>query len=83
MVAGKRSLEVEALNINYSCLYQGLQGLRTLTKMKVNSLSVNYMFVTFRKKTILTSMLKRIIKSVASFFSSIVESGHVLVLYVR
>ena len=67
VLAGKRSLEVKPLIINDSCLYLGLQGLRTLPKVKVNSVPANYMFVTFRKMRVLTALLKRIIKSVTSF----------------
>ena len=41
VLAGKRSLEVKPLIINDSCLYLGLQGLRTLPKVNVNSVPAN------------------------------------------
>ena len=59
--------------------------MRASSKVKVTSVSVMYMFVTcVNKVDPCSSGSGRIIKSVAGyFFSNIIKSGDVLVLYVR
>ena len=48
VVTGQTPFELKALNISGFCLWLGRECLRTSSKVKVTSVSVMYMFVTFR-----------------------------------